>query len=175
MRKAIYTLFATLTLLGLTALPTPAQDERDTAKAYATFSNWSDSGPMKNNQQGFTVGAELKVFSAGYFKASGAGEFSRQYNDDAHPGEIYKVDQYMFGPKLSYGLLDNRFEAFGRVQFGVTRNRAYASDAFTKSFGFGLDINAGKFFVRALTLDRQYVEGYRPVVTRIGTGIGVRF
>lgn len=158
MKLLIQALLGTLLLCG-------AAVAQDTLKIYAGFSNAQLLG---TNRQGIKVGGEYKVYEYEALKIKAGGEFANFFRSQGP--DTY---QLLAGPVVSVDLLNGRFSPFAKLNFGITR-RSNVS-LYTNSIGAGIDVNFGRYFIRPIDFQSQYINNVPFAVRAIGGGGGVRF
>lgn len=158
MKKVILILF-TVTFLALTVRG------QDAVKLSASFSNTDLSF---DNLQGVSGEVDVRLIKPGNFRVGGVFQYIRTCFDCGP-----KVDVFSGGPQVSYDF-GKRLTVFGRALFGTTTT--YNGDhRFTRTYGFGGDINLGHFFIRPFAMDFQRIEGVPLTTNRYSSGLGLRF
>lgn len=164
--------FVAVVVIGIVGLA-QAQDAPDRFKISASFSNTELKNLFGTNVsqsiQGITAEADARVFKYEGLRLGGVFQYSRPQIDAA-----VAMDTYSFGPQASADLLKGFVSPFGRVLFGVTTDYN-GSRAFTRTYGFGADINLGHVFIRPFTLDFINIEGAAASVQKYSAGAGFRF
>lgn len=155
-------IISTLLLLVI-SLPVVAQD---TVKVSAGFVS-SDFGV--NDIQGVSAELDAKILKSGKFRIGGVFQYVRPQVENSAD-----VDTYSFGPQVSYDVFGGRISLFGRGLFGVTTDYN-GTNTFTRTYGFGGDVNLGHIFIRPFVMDFQRFEGVPVTVNRFGAGAGIRF
>jgi hypothetical protein len=164
-------IFITLTTI-LTLAATANAQEYDRVKITAAFQNLNVAN---QNLPGGNLSVDYKLGGYGKWRLGAVADGAYQYDTNKN------LDRYQFlgGPQVSYTLGDDKLSVFGRGLFGATRfdNRRTGLDftRVTVSFGGGMDVHFGHFFVRPVQFDLQYIDE-RPVrYTRLAAGGGFKF
>lgn len=157
-------------LLLITVLSASAQD---TVKVTAAFQNLNVAN---QNLPGGNASADFKLGGYGNWRLGAVADVAYHRDTD----RLLDRYQLLGGPQIAYTFGEDRMSVFGRGMFGVTRFDQKNSNLqdfarATVSIGGGVDVNFGKFFVRPLQFDFQYID-QRPVrYTRLGAGGGLKF
>ncbi|MGH9846376.1 MAG: hypothetical protein ACREEM_47360 [Blastocatellia bacterium] len=144
---------------------------QDTVRVTATFQNLNVAF---QNLPGGNLSVDFKLAEIGKWRLGAVGDFS--FHDDTN--DLLNRIQLLGGASVARSLGEDRVSVFGRALFGNTRFDSTAMrnfDRVTVGVGGGLDVNFGRFFIRPVNVDFQWIDE-RPVrYTRLGAGAGFRF
>lgn len=144
---------------------------QDTLKVSGGFQNLNVAN---QNLPGGNLSVDYKLIGIGKWSFGAVGD-AAFFNDT---NDLLNRVQLLAGASVGRSFGENRVAPFGRVLFGNTHFDSANCpnfDRVTISVGGGLDVNLGRFFVRPVSFDFQWIDE-RPVrYTRLGAGFGVRF
>lgn len=165
------TRIAILTLPLLLVATVSAQDSQpDMVKISVGFSNSEFSNLFDTQyEQGAYGEVDVKALKRGGIRLGIVGRYDRS--------RFYapSIDTYSGGARLSFDLAKGYISPYGHALFGATTS--YNDDeVFTRTYGAGVDINFGHFFVRPIEVNYIRTEGFAsPSTQRFSAGGGIRF
>jgi hypothetical protein len=165
-RIATFTTF----LLFTSALALAQDNAPDKVKIVVGFSNSEYSNLLNTEyEQGLYGEVDVKAVKRGAVRLGIVGRYDRSRFDSP------SVDTYSAGARLSFDLAKGYISPFGHALFGATTS--YNDDqVFTRTYGAGVDINLGRFFVRPIEVNWIRTEGLlSPSTQRFNAGAGFRF
>lgn len=183
-RIAIFTIFALFanafglaqdsgTVRTITFPPVESVQEKqsnDAVKFGVGFSNSEYEDLFSTEyEQGLYGEVDVKAYRRGPVRLGIVGRYDR--NRFRSPS----VDTYSGGGRLSVDLAKGFVSPFGHALFGVTTT--YNDDrVFTRTYGAGVDLNFGHFYLRPIEVNWIRNEGaFSPATQRFNVGLGARF